>query len=395
MPTVFAFCRWAYAASLAVAVLGTLAWAEEKKPAGADPEQGVYESLRDVINRGADLYNSGRPAACASVYREALLGLEPQLADRPGLWDSVKVWVRETDRDPSDSHRAFILRAIIDNVRNQVNPSGSSSAVVRAVPKPEVKPEPKKKGDTIWDRAGGEPTFLKVVDDFLNPALKDPAVDFDRNHKYLQRKEDVDRLKRSMLTLASSITGGPYQWTGPSMKEVHKGMGIAGAQFDALKEHLRVALEKHLTNADDRKTILLAFEATRPSVEGAATIWERAGGAETFNKVIDDFVEAVLKDDAVDFTRGGRYPIAKDKDKKAKLKAGLLQLASTVTGGTLPAADMRSMKEVHKGMGITDAEFDAAAGHLKEALKKHLTNQEDIAAILDRLEGSRRSIVEK
>src|SRR5437764_11754133 len=125
MPTVSGFFRWAYAAGLAVAVLGTLAWAEEKKAAPANPDQQVYDSLRDTPNRGAELYNAGQPAACATVYRDGLMGLGPLLEHRPALWRSIQDWVAQTDRDTSDSHRAFILRAIIDNVRTQVEPRGA------------------------------------------------------------------------------------------------------------------------------------------------------------------------------------------------------------------------------------------------------------------------------
>src|SRR5262249_51851585 len=48
----------------------------------------------------------------------------------------------------------------------------------------------------------------------------------------------------------------------------------------------------------------------------------------------------------------------------------------------------------HKGMKITDDEFNALAGHLKDALKKNGVADADAKMVLDAVEGTRKDIVE-
>ena len=53
------------------------------------------------------------------------------------------------------------------------------------------------------------------------------------------------------------------------------------------------------------------------------------------------------------------------------------------------------MVEIHKGMGITDAEFDAFMGHLTAALKKNGVGPAEAASFAKKIEGTRPDIVEK
>src|SRR5262245_39489144 len=54
-----------------------------------DFDATVYKTLRDVINRGADLYNAGDTAGCYRLYEGALLALRPLLDHRPELQKSI------------------------------------------------------------------------------------------------------------------------------------------------------------------------------------------------------------------------------------------------------------------------------------------------------------------
>ena len=53
------------------------------------------------------------------------------------------------------------------------------------------------------------------------------------------------------------------------------------------------------------------------------------------------------------------------------------------------------MKEAHKGMGITDVEFDAIAQALVKALKKNGVRQAEIDELVSAVAGTRKDIVEK
>lgn len=52
------------------------------------------------------------------------------------------------------------------------------------------------------------------------------------------------------------------------------------------------------------------------------------------------------------------------------------------------------MKEAHKGMGITDAEFDVIVVHLRAALVKNGVKTDDVAFVVATVRSARRDIVE-
>ncbi len=117
----------------------------------------------------------------------------------------------------------------------------------------------------------------------------------------------------------------------------------------------------------------------------ANTAWDRLGGQTNVRKVVDDFVDRCVKDDKnVNFFRKNvaGYPEWKPTGQQVEnLKVRLVELISSGTGGPLKYTG-KTMKDSHKGMKITTAEFNAIAGHLDAALKQGGANDADRAAVM-------------
>ena len=124
---------------------------------------------------------------------------------------------------------------------------------------------------------------------------------------------------------------------------------------------------------------------------GTETLWDRLGGEANVAKVVDDFVNTAGKDPKVNFFRDPT--VTPSKEQVAELKKSLVEFVSSATGGPLKYTG-KSMKEAHKGMKITDAEFDALAADLKAALEKNGAKPDDVKAVLGAVEGTRKDIVE-
>ena len=137
--------------------------------------------------------------------------------------------------------------------------------------------------------------------------------------------------------------------------------------------------------------LLLGAPAQAQTV-AAQSLYERIGGAPALKVVIDDFVATAAPDPKVDFTRGGAW-IASDAA-VFTLKKQLVDFMAQALGGP-KAYSGRSMKAAHAGMGITQAQFDAIAGHLKAALVKNKVAPPDIAAIMKIAASTAPDIVEK
>jgi hemoglobin len=216
-------------------------------------DEHIYKTLRDVINKGADLYNSGDQNGCYRLYEGALMALQPLLDHRPEMQKAITTGIEDARRNADLARRAFVLRDAIDKVRNDIHPK-----------KPEDSGKPPAPGKTLWDRLGGEKNVTQVVDDFVEIAALDNKVNFDRGGKYPLPEEKIKHLKDMLVQLISANTGGPIKkYTGKDMKTVHEGMGITDAQFDALAADLKKALEKNGAKAEDAKALLEIVEKTR------------------------------------------------------------------------------------------------------------------------------------
>src|SRR5690349_4918125 len=83
---------------------------EERQVSPSD--QKIYETLRDIINEGADLYNNGDAAGCYRLYEGALRGLRPLVREE---WQkAIGDGLAEAERTPRLDQRAFVLRGVID-----------------------------------------------------------------------------------------------------------------------------------------------------------------------------------------------------------------------------------------------------------------------------------------
>ncbi|MBN9122549.1 MAG: group 1 truncated hemoglobin [Planctomycetes bacterium] len=124
----------------------------------------------------------------------------------------------------------------------------------------------------------------------------------------------------------------------------------------------------------------------------ATTLWDRLGGEKAVRAVVHDLVLAAAEDPKVNFTRNGKYKL--DAKGVEHLEQMLVEFVSSATGGPLKYTG-KSMKEAHKGMMITDEEFNALAGHLVATLKKYKVPQTDIDELVKAVDGTRKDIVEK
>ncbi len=82
----------------------------------------VDEALRDVIVRGARIYNVGDHAGCYRLFEGALRTARPLLDHRPALQKTVAAGLDRAEQTSKVSDRAFALREVLDRVVAELNP---------------------------------------------------------------------------------------------------------------------------------------------------------------------------------------------------------------------------------------------------------------------------------
>jgi hemoglobin len=372
---------WTFAVCLlALELQGPTRAADDKPAERPDLDERVCKALHEVISQGADLYNGGNRGACYHLFAGSLMTLEPLLDHRPNLQQAIRKGLGDAKRQTTDAARAWALRFVMDDLGVALTPQAAA------------------RPQTLWERLGGEENMKKVVDDLVKAATTDPKVNFSRGGKYPLAPERLNDFKNGLLDLASSVSDGPRKYKKGTMEKIHKGMQISDAEFDAFTGHLKKALADHGVNPPDAAFLLKAVAETRKTIveakdDAPKKLWERLGGEANLKKVIDDLVQAVIDDPNVNFFRGRKNHFTPEQ--KENFKTQLLKLASNVSDGPLPKYSGKTMQEIHKGMGITDAEFAAFITQLEKALAEHGVKPGDAAELVQLVNSTRKSIVEK
>ncbi len=108
---------------------------------------------------------------------------------------------------------------------------------------------------SLYDRLGGKAAITAVVDEFVNRVAADKRI----NSYFAATAADPKRMasfKGRLIDQICEAAGGPCKYTGKDMKSAHRGMGISGADFDALVEDLVGALKQFEVGADEQKILL-------------------------------------------------------------------------------------------------------------------------------------------
>ncbi len=112
------------------------------------------------------------------------------------------------------------------------------------------------------------------------------------------------------------------------------------------------------------------------------SLYQRLGGEAAITAVVDDFVNNSAGDPNVNFTRKGEgKEWTATPEGVARLKKLLVEQIGEATGGPQKYSG-RDMKTAHKGMNITEAQFNALAAQLVMSLKKFKVADADAAELV-------------
>lgn len=89
---------------------------------------------------------------------------------------------------------------------------------------------------SVYADIGGQEALIPAVDDFYDRVLADPEL------APFFRGTNLPRLKGRQVEFFAAALGGPDEYRGRSMADVHRGLGITRHQFDLTAGHLHDAL---------------------------------------------------------------------------------------------------------------------------------------------------------
>jgi hemoglobin len=89
---------------------------------------------------------------------------------------------------------------------------------------------------TIYDQIGGQEAVIAVVNDFYDRVLADEKL------AGFFTGVNMSHLKGRQVEFFSAALGGPEPYKGLSMKDAHRGRGIAMVHFELVAAHLTDSL---------------------------------------------------------------------------------------------------------------------------------------------------------
>jgi hemoglobin len=123
--------------------------------------------------------------------------------------------------------------------------------------------------------------------------------------------------------------------------------------------------------------------------EKAKTLYQRLGGYDAIAAVVDDFVVRLVTDKQFE-----RFFVGHSTDSKKRIRQHILDQFCAAAGGPCIYTG-RTMKDSHTGLGITEAEWEAAAKHLVATLDKFKVPEQEKKDLLAFVNTQKNDIVEK
>jgi hemoglobin len=136
-------------------------------------------------------------------------------------------------------------------------------------------------------------------------------------------------------------------------------------------------------------SLLLTLGLALPTAAQEKSLYQRVGGYDALAAVVDDFIVRLVTDKQFE-----KFFAGASNDSKKRIRQHILDQFCAATGG--PCVYMgRDMKTSHAGLGITNAEWDAAAKHLVASLDKFKVPEKEKGEILAFVTSLKKDIVEK
>ena len=120
-----------------------------------------------------------------------------------------------------------------------------------------------------WEQVGGTNTMRRAVELFVDRAVADPFINYDRGGMYPQNLDTITRTKAPGACLSEPALGGPLPYNGRSLADIHGPMAINAGELDAFLAHFRDAMRECGLSAAVISQLMVAIAVVRPSFLGS------------------------------------------------------------------------------------------------------------------------------
>src|SRR5438045_9612772 len=104
----------------------------------------------------------------------------------------------------------------------------------------------------LYDRLGGVYNIATVVDDFIDRIMVDPRLNANPHVDEAHHRVSPAGFKYLVTEMVCWASGGPQTYTGRSMGDSHRHVGITAGEWDAFMEDLQQTLDQFEVPASEQ-----------------------------------------------------------------------------------------------------------------------------------------------
>lgn len=257
---------------------------------------------------------------------------------------------------------------------------------------------------SLYERLGGIHKIAMVVDQAYDQCAKDPVLM--ANHRFHKATQTYPKpLVCFYLTgYVASKTGGPQMYSGPDMAAGDKWFMFTQDQMDADAKIwdgvMKGAGYDSQTIADFDKWWMDAMMAATPMapapemIQDKESLYGRLGGVAGISLVVDDFINRLASDMVIGANPNTVKSLTSGDVTGAGLKYLVTEQLAAAAGGPWKYSG-RSMADAHKGLMISEKEWNEGGKLLVESLDKYHVPEREKNEVLAAVVATKGDIVNK
>ena len=125
---------------------------------------------------------------------------------------------------------------------------------------------PEEKTDSLYDRLGGVFAIATVDDDFIDRIMVDARLNANPKVDEAHHRMPPAGFKYLVTEMVCWATGGPQQYTGRTMYDSHKDLGIIETEWQAFLEDFQTTLDKFEVPEQECQELFAIVDSTKADI---------------------------------------------------------------------------------------------------------------------------------
>jgi len=119
---------------------------------------------------------------------------------------------------------------------------------------------------SLYERLGGIYSIATVVDDFINRIMVDPRLNANPRVDEAHHRVSPPGFKYLVTEMVCEATGGPQRYSGRSMRDAHRHLQIAVAEWEAFLDDFQRTLDKFEVPGAEQAELKAIVNSTRQDI---------------------------------------------------------------------------------------------------------------------------------